>query len=79
MSTEVITFGCRLNSYESTVIERLTAEAGLKNAIVFNSCAVTSEAERQLRQAIRKKRKENPNSTIILTGCAAQVNHAKLQ
>lgn len=77
MSTEIITFGCRLNSYESTVIERLTAEAGLKNAIVFNSCAVTSEAERQLRQAIRKKRKENPNSTIILTGCAAQVNHAK--
>lgn len=77
MSTEIITFGCRLNSYESTVIERLTAEAGLKDAIVFNSCAVTSEAERQLRQAIRKKRKENPNSTIILTGCAAQVNHAK--
>ena len=77
MATEIITFGCRLNSYESTVIERLTAEAGLENAIVFNSCAVTSEAERQLRQAIRKKRKENPSSTIILTGCAAQVNHAK--
>jgi len=75
VATEVITFGCRLNTYESAVIEKLSAEAGLHNAVVFNSCAVTSEAERQLRQAIRRKRKECPDATIILTGCAAQVNH----
>lgn len=77
MTVEVVTFGCRLNTYESSVIEKLSADAGLQNTIVFNSCTVTSEAERQLRQAIRKKRREHPNATIILTGCAAQVGYEK--
>jgi threonylcarbamoyladenosine tRNA methylthiotransferase MtaB len=77
MIPEVVTFGCRLNTYESSVIEKLSLEAGIENAIIFNSCAVTSEAERQLRQAIRSKRKQFPDATIIVTGCAAQVNHEK--
>ncbi len=70
----VVTFGCRLNAYESEVIRANAAAAGLTDAIVFNTCAVTAEAERQARQAIRKARRENPNSRIIVTGCAAQVN-----
>lgn len=77
MTLEVVTFGCRLNSYESELIKKSATEAGLTNAIIFNSCAVTSEAERQLRQAIRKAKRENPNAQIIVTGCAAQVNPTK--
>lgn len=77
MTLEVVTFGCRLNSYESELIKKSATEAGLTNAIIFNSCAVTSEAERQLRQAIRKAKRENPNAQIIVTGCAAQVNPSK--
>ncbi|MGB6087008.1 tRNA (N(6)-L-threonylcarbamoyladenosine(37)-C(2))-methylthiotransferase MtaB [Parvibaculum sp.] len=72
--TEIITFGCRLNTYESEVIRGHADAAGLDGAIVFNTCAVTAEAERQARQAIRKARRENPNARIIVTGCAAQVN-----
>ena len=72
--TEVVTFGCRLNAYESEVIRANAAAAGLTDAIVFNTCAVTAEAERQARQAIRKARRENPHTRIIVTGCAAQVN-----
>lgn len=72
--TEVVTFGCRLNAYESEVIRANAAAADLRQAIVFNTCAVTAEAERQARQAIRKARREHPDAKIIVTGCAAQVN-----
>lgn len=71
---EIVTFGCRLNIYESEVMRTKAQEAGLEDAIIFNTCAVTSEAERQARQAIRKARRDNPEKTIIVTGCAAQIN-----
>jgi threonylcarbamoyladenosine tRNA methylthiotransferase MtaB len=73
MSNRVVTFGCRLNTYESAVIEDLTTQAGLENAIIINTCSVTGEAERQARQTIRKIRRENPDAPIIVTGCAAQI------
>jgi threonylcarbamoyladenosine tRNA methylthiotransferase MtaB len=69
---EVVTFGCRLNTSESEVMQRLAAEAGLTDAIVVNTCAVTAEATRQARQTIRRMKRENPNARIIVTGCAAQ-------
>src|SRR5205823_3087695 len=68
---EIVTFGCRLNAFESDVIRRLTAEAGLRDAVIVNTCAVTAEAERQARQAIRRARREHPNARIVVTGCAA--------
>ena len=68
------TFGCRLNTYESEVMRGHAEKAGLSNAIVFNTCAVTAEATRQARQAIRKARKENPHAEIVVTGCAAQTD-----
>ena len=71
---EIINFGCRLNIYEGEIIKQNAAEAGLENALIFNSCAVTAEAERQVRQSIRKARKENPSAKIIVTGCGAQIN-----
>ncbi|MBP9752472.1 MAG: radical SAM protein, partial [Proteobacteria bacterium] len=71
---QVVTFGCRLNTYESEVMKNLANEAGLENTIIFNTCAVTSEAERQVRQSIRKLKRENPDATIIVTGCGAQIN-----
>lgn len=71
---EIVTFGCRLNAYESEVMRGHADAAGLNGAIVFNTCAVTAEAERQARQAIRKARRENPHARIVVTGCAAQVN-----
>jgi threonylcarbamoyladenosine tRNA methylthiotransferase MtaB len=77
MGVEVITFGCRLNSYESELIKKSAHDAGLAETIIFNSCAVTAEAERQLRQAIRKARRNNPDHKIIVTGCAAQINPQK--
>jgi threonylcarbamoyladenosine tRNA methylthiotransferase MtaB len=70
----VITFGCRLNTYESEVMRQHAVAAGLADAVIVNTCAVTGEAERQARQAIRKIRREKPNAKIIVTGCAAQVN-----
>jgi len=76
MAVDVLTFGCRLNTYESEVIKREADAAGLGSieggAVVINTCAVTAEAVRQARQAIRKARRENPNARIIVTGCAAQ-------
>ncbi len=66
------TFGCRLNTFESEIMRGHAETAGLSNAIVFNTCAVTAEATRQVRQAIRKAHKENPEAEIIVTGCAAQ-------
>jgi threonylcarbamoyladenosine tRNA methylthiotransferase MtaB len=72
MTVEVITFGCRLNTSESEVIAKLAAQAGLERAIVVNTCAVTAEATRQARQAIRRLKRENPQARIVVTGCAAQ-------
>ena len=68
---EIITFGCRLNAFESEVIRRAAGEAGLHDAVIVNTCAVTAEAERQARQAIRRARREHPSARIIVTGCAA--------
>ena len=73
MSVDVITFGCRLNTYESEVAKAHAAEAGLDDAVIVNTCAVTAEAVRQARQAIRKVRRERPMAKIIVTGCAAQI------
>ncbi len=74
MSVDVITMGCRLNAYESEVMRTNAQKAGLQNTVIINSCAVTSEAERQTRQIIRKKRREQPDANIIVTGCAAQIH-----
>jgi threonylcarbamoyladenosine tRNA methylthiotransferase MtaB len=70
---EVITFGCRLNAFESEVIRRAAANAGLSGAVIVNTCAVTAEAERQARQAIRRARRRHPGASIIVTGCAADL------
>ena len=70
---EIVTFGCRLNAYESEAIRARAAEAQLQNAVVVNTCAVTAEAVRQSRQAIRKLKRERPGRRIIVTGCAAQI------
>ena len=72
MSVEIVTFGCRLNGYESEAIRARAGEAQLQNAVIFNTCAVTAEAVRQSRQAIRKMRRQRPQARIIVTGCAAQ-------
>ncbi len=69
----IITLGCRLNGYESDVIRRNAIEAGLDDAVIVNTCAVTSEAVRQAPQTIRKLRRAHPSSRIIVTGCAAQI------
>ncbi|HLZ74320.1 tRNA (N(6)-L-threonylcarbamoyladenosine(37)-C(2))-methylthiotransferase MtaB [Phenylobacterium sp.] len=73
---DVVTFGCRLNAYESEIIRKQAAADGLSDAVVFNTCAVTGEAVRQARQAIRKARRERPGATLIVTGCAAQIDPA---
>src|SRR6201984_329073 len=70
---EIITFGCRLNAFESEVIRRAAAAAGLTGAVIVNTCAVTAEAERQARQAIRRARRRRPGARIIVTGCAAEI------
>ncbi|MEM6489415.1 MAG: tRNA (N(6)-L-threonylcarbamoyladenosine(37)-C(2))-methylthiotransferase MtaB [Pseudomonadota bacterium] len=66
------TFGCRLNAYETQAMTDLAAAAGLTNAVVVNTCAVTAEAVRQARQRIRRLRREHPDAQIVVTGCAAQ-------
>ena len=71
---EVVTFGCRLNIYESEIIKDNLAKSGNDNVAIFNTCAVTKQAEKQARQAIRKLRKNDPSKKIIVTGCAAQNN-----
>jgi len=80
MAVDVVTFGCRLNTYESEVMKREAKAAGLEDlkggAVIFNTCAVTSEAVRQAKQSIRKARRENPDARIIVTGCAAQTDPA---
>ena len=69
----IITLGCRLNAYESEVMRRHAREAGLDNAVIVNTCAVTNEAVRNAAQTIRRLRRENPHARIIVTGCAAQI------
>ena len=68
--TEVISLGCRLNAFESELIRERSAAQ--KNTVHINTCAVTTEAERQARQIIRRTRRDNPDSRLIVTGCAAQ-------
>ena len=72
MTLDILTFGCRLNTYESEVMR--THAATLTDTIIVNTCAVTAEAERQARQAIRRAHRENPTANIVVTGCAAQIN-----
>jgi threonylcarbamoyladenosine tRNA methylthiotransferase MtaB len=72
MSVETLTFGCRLNAYESEVMKAEALKAGLSDALIVNTCAVTAEAVRQAKQSIRKARRDNPERRIIVTGCAAQ-------
>src|SRR5450432_518130 len=72
MSVDVVTFGCRLNAFESEVIRREAESAGLTETIVINSCAVTNEAVAQARQSIRRLKRERPWLRIVVTGCAAQ-------
>ena len=74
MSIDVVTFGCRLNITESEVIRGRADVAGVADAVVINTCAVTAEAVRQARQAIRRLRRERPDAKIVVTGCAAQTD-----
>jgi threonylcarbamoyladenosine tRNA methylthiotransferase MtaB len=71
---EIITFGCRLNIYESEILKQGIKKSNIKNTSVFNSCAVTSETVRQVKQSIRKRKREFPDDKIIVTGCAAQID-----
>ncbi len=73
-AAQVITFGCRLNAFESEIMQAHAKSANLDNTIIFNTCAVTAEAQRQARQAIRKAKRKNPEANIIVTGCAAQID-----
>jgi len=74
---ELVTFGCRLNTYESEVMRGHAKAAGLEDVIIFNTCAVTKEAERQAKQAIRRAKRDNPAAKIIVTGCSAQISPEK--
>ncbi len=73
MAVEIVTFGCRLNTYESEAMQRHAEEAGLGEVVIVNTCAVTGEATRQARQSIRRIAREKPGARIVVTGCAAQV------
>src|SRR5712675_2842016 len=72
MGVDIVTFGCRLNAFESEVIRHEAENAGLSDTIVINSCAVTNEAVAQARQSIRRLKRERPGWRIVVTGCAAQ-------
>ena len=76
MKVDVVTFGCRLNTFESEAIKRQADAAGLQDVVVVNTCAVTAEAVRQARQTIRRLRRELPSARIVVTGCAAQAEPA---
>jgi len=76
---EVVTLGCRLNMVESETMRRLAAEAGQKNLVVVNTCAVTAESTRQARQTIRRLKRERPDTRIVVTGCAAQIDPARFK
>ena len=71
---EIITLGCRLNAYESDVMRGHARDAGLENTVIINTCAVTNEAVRGSRYAVRKAKKDNPEASIVVTGCAAQID-----
>lgn len=73
-SVDILTLGCRLNSYESEVMRGHAEAAGLQDAVIVNTCAVTAEAVRQAKQTIRRARRERPTASIIVTGCAAQID-----
>ncbi|WP_430397638.1 tRNA (N(6)-L-threonylcarbamoyladenosine(37)-C(2))-methylthiotransferase MtaB [Ferrovibrio sp.] len=73
MAVDVLSFGCRLNAYEGEAVRSRLGELSLDNVVVVNTCAVTAEAEKQARQAIRRLRREQPEARIVVTGCAAQV------
>ena len=73
MSVDIVTFGCRLNIAESEAMQRHAEAAGLTRMVIVNTCAVTAEASRQARQSIRRLAREKPDSTIVVTGCGAQV------
>ena len=77
MTVDVVTFGCRLNIVESEAVRREAEAAGLADAVVVNTCAVTGEAVRQARQAIRRLKRERPDARLIVTGCAAQADSAQ--
>ena len=77
MALDIVTFGCRLNAFESEAIRGHAQAAGLDDAIIVNTCAVTAEAERQARQTIRRLRRERPGARLIVTGCAAQIDPAR--
>ena len=77
MSVDVVTFGCRLNIVESEAVRREAEAAGVADATIVNTCAVTGEAVRQARQAIRKLKREKPDARIVVTGCAAQADSAQ--
>ena len=68
------TLGCRLNAYETESMRELATSSGLNDAVIINTCAVTSEAVRKSKQEVRKLRKENPSAKVIVTGCAAQID-----
>ena len=76
MSVDVITFGCRLNTYESEVIRRQARAADLPETVVFNTCAVTAEAVRQSRQAIRRLKRERPHLTVVINGGVGSLDEA---
>src|SRR3984893_15330512 len=76
MSIDIVTFGCRLNSFESEVIRREAERAGITDTVVINSCAVTNEAVAQARQQVRRLKRERPQARIVVTGCAAQTEPA---
>src|SRR5271156_4452734 len=71
---EILTFGCRLNAFESEVIRGHALAAGIEDAVIVNTCAATAEAERQARQAIRRAKRLKPHARLIVTGCAAQID-----
>ena len=73
MTVSVLTFGCRLNAYESAVMRRAAEAGGHAETVIVNTCAVTEEAERQARQAIRRTVREQPGAAIVVTGCAAAI------
>ena len=76
MSVEVVTFGCRLNALDSATARAMAGAAGLEHAVIVNTCAVTGEAVKQARQAIRRLKREDPGRRIVVTGCAAQIEPA---
>jgi len=76
-NNQIITFGCRLNAFESQAIKQAIDESAQENLIVFNSCAVTAKAEKDVISSVKKARKNNPHAKIILTGCLAQINPQK--